>query len=79
MTMGEARRFLKYVDKSGTESVSKDALVRFMSTGLLLNQAKRIVYARKSDMHMKIMKFLEEMWANSLKLDPPHSLPAVEI
>ena len=68
MTLVEARRFFGYVDKSGTESISPGVLVRFMSAGLLLDNAKRAAYGRKSSIHSKIMKFLEEMWACSLVL-----------
>ena len=65
MTLVEAKRLLKYMDKGGTGSLSMDAMVGFMSSGLELNQSKRAKYTMKSDMHMKIMKFLEGMWACS--------------
>ena len=65
MALSETKRLLKYIDKSGEEGLSMDAMLGFMSAGLELDQSKRIKYTQKSDMHMKIMEFLEGIWACS--------------
>ena len=71
MTLAETRRLLRYMDKGGTGSLSMDAIVHFISSGLELNRSKRVKYTMKSDVHMKIMKFLEGIWACSSMQNAP--------
>jgi hypothetical protein len=63
----DCQRFCAFMDKSGQGNISLDAMVHFIQQGIALDDRKRLAYMKKSEMHVKLMSLVLEIWKKAVK------------